>query len=61
MRKMHAFDSFRFYLPSPYVVDVVHVDRIVGKISHIYSLVNVRVLLNIEHDSFFSHRKYTFY
>ena len=38
---MHAFDSFRFYLPSPCVIDVVHVDRILGKISHIYNLVNV--------------------
>ena len=48
---MHAFDSFRFYLPSPCVVDVVHVDRVVEKISHIYSLVSVTIL-NIEHDSF---------
>ena len=46
---MHAFDSFRFYPPSPCVVDVVHVDRIVGKISHI---IVWSMLLNIEHDSF---------
>ena len=50
MRKMHAFDSFRFYLPSPCVVDVVHVDRVVGK--KYLTFIVWSALLNIEHDSF---------